>query len=230
MACSGITHTRTAAPPSGGHGPAGPIRVRGGRSPLLADGIDERVLMITDQRLLADGRIAPHSDADWMDGREGDLLLVNGQYQPVLSVRAGGWLRLRLINACAARYLHLSLPGHLWRQIGADGGWLEQVQAPVKQLLLVPGERADVLVALDGAPGSRAVLQSLPHAWQDGQCRAKPARAHPERALPARRRPGAPAAAAPPGRHRPLPAPAVRREVVLSETMSMEGGKHQMAF
>ena len=33
-----------------------------------ADGIDERVLMITDQRLLADGRIALHSDAR-LDGR-----------------------------------------------------------------------------------------------------------------------------------------------------------------
>lgn len=212
-------------------GLAGPIRVRGGRSPLPADGIDERVLMITDQRLLADGRIAPHSDADWMDGREGDLLLVNGQYQPVLSVRAGGWLRLRLINACAARYLHLSLPGHLWRQIGADGGWLEQVQAPVKQLLLVPGERADVLVALDGAPGSRAVLQSLPYV-RGKMVSAEQSRPEPILSVHYQR---TAAQARPPLPRRladiaPLPAPAVRREVVLSETMSMEGGKHQMAF
>lgn len=222
-------HGRTAAQVA--MGLAGPIRVRRHDEPLPVDGMDEQVLMITDQRLLADGQIAPHSDADWMDGREGDLLLVNGQYQPVLSVQAGQWLRLRLINACAARYLTLSLPGHAWVQIGTDGGYLATALPPVRVLQLVPGQRADVLVALDAAPGSRVVLQSLPYA------RGKMVSAEqsqPEALLSVQYRPQAavkrPRLPARLADITPLPAPAIRREVVLSETMRMDGGKHQMAF
>lgn len=80
-----------------------------------------------------------------MLGREGSILSVNGQVNPELQVAAGGLLRLRLLNASNARFWRLALEGHTMHLIATDGGALEQPM-PLQELLLVPGERADVLV------------------------------------------------------------------------------------
>lgn len=68
----------------------------------------------------------------------------------------------------------------------------------------MPGERADLLVTLDGAPGSRAVLQSLPYAR--GKMVSAEQR-HPESLLTVHYQPAAAS------KRPPLPAPAVRRFV-----------------
>ncbi len=96
-----------------------------------------------------------------MLGREGSILSVNGQVNPELQVAAGGLLRLRLLNASNARFWRLALEGHTMHLIATDGGSLEQ-PLPVQELLLVPGERADVLVQM--APeGGRFRLNNLPY-------------------------------------------------------------------
>jgi len=96
-----------------------------------------------------------------MLGREGSILSVNGQVKPELQVAAGGLLRLRLLNASNARFWRLALEGHTMHLIATDGGALEQ-PLPLQELLLVPGERADVLVQV--APeGGRFRLNNLPY-------------------------------------------------------------------
>jgi len=96
-----------------------------------------------------------------MLGREGSILTVNGQVNPELQVAAGGLLRLRLLNASNARFWRLALEGHTMHLIATDGGALEQPM-PLQELLLVPGERADVLVQI--APeGGRFRLNNLPY-------------------------------------------------------------------
>ena len=61
---------------------------------------------------------------DWQTGREGNYVLVNGQYQPVLTIKPGQSQRWRVLNATNARYLRLALTGHTLTLIGTDGGLL----------------------------------------------------------------------------------------------------------
>jgi FtsP/CotA-like multicopper oxidase with cupredoxin domain len=77
-------------------------------------------------------------------------------------VRAGERQRWRFVNAANARYFRLALPGQKLTLIGGDGGLLEAPRE-VDELLLVPGERADVLITPMGAPGSTLDLVSLPY-------------------------------------------------------------------
>ena len=109
-------------------------------------------------------------------GRQGEILTVNGQIQPNLSVPAGGLLRLRLVNASNARFYRLALEGHPFHLIATDGG---AIPAPIElqELLLAPGERADVLVQANRSPG-RYRLQALPYdrfaggmGWRGGRGR-----------------------------------------------------------
>lgn len=99
-----------------------------------------------------------------MAGREGGLLTVNGEVNPIWEMPASGLMRLRLVNASNARFYRLALEDHPFYLIGTDGHPLE---APVllSELLLVPGERADVLVQAQPeiAPGQTFKLMNLPY-------------------------------------------------------------------
>ncbi len=104
------------------------------------------------------GRVNPMQS---MLGREGDLITVNGQQNPGLVIDSGGLLRLRFVNASAARFYRLSLDDHPMYLIATDGG---AIAAPVElsELLLSPGERAEVLVKGD-RPGGTYRLVNLPY-------------------------------------------------------------------
>lgn len=107
---------------------------------------EEHVIVLKDLSL-RDGRPEPHKATDWADGKEGEMVLVNGRAQPVLDVTRP-LLRLRFVNASNARFYKLKLEGHPWHLIGTDGGLIEKPVA-YDELILVPGERADVLVRLE---------------------------------------------------------------------------------
>ncbi len=96
-----------------------------------------------------------------MRGREGNLITVNGQINPTLSIAAGGLLRLRVLNASPSRFYRLKLEAHPFYLIATDGG---AVEAPIEleQLVLAPGERAELLVKGDQIPG-RYRLLNLPY-------------------------------------------------------------------
>lgn len=124
-------------------GLVGPIVVRAADDPLAA--WPERHLFFTDLKLAADGSIAPNDMMDWMNGREGQFVLVNGARRPRIVVTQNE--RWRVWNACNARYLRLSLGvGHAFTQVGTDGGLLETPRDGLTELLLAPGERAELIV------------------------------------------------------------------------------------
>jgi bilirubin oxidase len=100
---------------------------------------------------------------DWQNGREGNYVLVNGQYQPVLTIKPGQSQRWRVLNATNARYLRLALTGHTMTLIGTDGGLLRSPVPGLNDILLAPAERVEVIVTASLAAGSSAVLQSLPY-------------------------------------------------------------------
>ncbi len=103
--------------------------------------------------------VAAHTPTDWVFGKEGELLLVNGQVRPVL--QAGrSLLRLRLVNASNARFWRIALDsGEALHVIALDGRFLEQ-RVELDELLLVPAARAEVLVTLPDHRARRLVYRN----------------------------------------------------------------------
>jgi FtsP/CotA-like multicopper oxidase with cupredoxin domain len=102
-----------------------------------------------------------HSRSDFMRGKEGDIVMVNGQVNPVLPIKPGQVQRWRIVNTSTARYYKLSLEGHSMFLVGTDANLLDQPY-PLTEILVTPGERIDVLVRADQPAGSYKFL-SLPY-------------------------------------------------------------------
>ncbi|MEJ1193571.1 multicopper oxidase family protein [Pseudarthrobacter sp. CCNWLW207] len=119
----------------------------------------ERVLVVSDTTLDGFGNILPATDMDRMMGREGELLLVNGQSNPQFSARPGERERWRVINACVARYLRLRLEGQQMQLLGMDLGRFRNPEK-LDEIVLTPGNRADLLVTTaTGDSVLRAIYQ-----------------------------------------------------------------------
>ncbi len=121
----------------------------------------EEFIVLKDYEIDRAGNIPAPDHMALMMGREGSLVTVNGQLNPGLSISQGGLLRLRLMNASASRFYRLQLEGHPFQLIATDGG---AIAAPVQlqELLLAPGERAEVLVQGNQQPGAYRLL-NLPY-------------------------------------------------------------------
>lgn len=135
-------------------GLAGLFIVRSKSDPLTA--FVEQHLVISDLKLTVDGQIPDNSADDWMNGREGQFVLINGTQKPQITI--SGRQRLRIWNACSARYLRLAIPGQDMTLVGTDGGLLEYPQI-LTEILLVPGQRIEVIV--DGNSRVNAILKGL---------------------------------------------------------------------
>ena len=135
-----------------------PIVVRGDDDlPVDAD----RVLVLDDVKVESSGLLSETiTSLDLMVGRQGNVLLVNGEKQPRLAAQAGGRERWRLLNAANGTYFRVHLPDRRLRVIGWDGGLLPDPYE-VDDLVIAPGERYEVLVDLAGAEGDALELQTL---------------------------------------------------------------------
>jgi len=143
-------------------GMAGLLVVRSRTDPVPA-AIEERLLVISDLRLALDGTIPANTTMDWQNGREGNYVLVNGQYRPVLTINPGQSQRWRILNATNARYLRLALTGHTVTLIGTDGGLLRSPVPGLDEILLAPAERVEVIVTASLSSQASVVLQALPY-------------------------------------------------------------------
>lgn len=122
-------------------------------------GVDDIPVIIQDRRLLADGGLAYMTHPHDVMGMKGDHILVNGREQPYWKAPAQ-WVRLRILNASNARMYHLAFADHRpFVVIASDAGLLER-GVPVRQLLLAPAERVELLVDLRRDRGRSVVLQS----------------------------------------------------------------------
>ena len=118
----------------------------------------ERLLVISDIAFDAGGGVAAASQFDRMTGREGDLVMVNGQLGAALAAQPGDRERWRIVNACSSRHLRLRLDGQRMQLLGMDAGRYDQPHE-VEEFVLTPGNRADVLVT---AAAGESVLRTLP--------------------------------------------------------------------
>ena len=128
----------------------------------IPGGAYEIPLVIQDRQFNPDGTMLyPRSDiagVTWIGEYFGDVMLVNGKVWPFLNVEPRLY-RFRILNGCNARILDLSLGGVPMWQIGAEGGlWDKPV--PVRNLVLAPAERADVIADFRGARGRNLLVQN----------------------------------------------------------------------
>lgn len=122
---------------------------------------ETHVLILKDSTLRG-GAPEPHASArDWLHGKTGEFVTVNGRVNPVLPIRPGQVQRWRILNACNARIFKLSLERHVLRVIGTDGGLLDKPY-PLRTLVVAPGERLDVLVKADQGAKTHRLL-TLPY-------------------------------------------------------------------
>ncbi|MFJ4228542.1 multicopper oxidase family protein [Paenarthrobacter nicotinovorans] len=201
--------------------------------PVPIESSAERVLVISDTTLDGLGNIAATPDMERTMGREGEMILVNGQSNPQLSARPGQRERWRIINACVARYLRLRLEDQQLQLIGVDSGRFPTPK-PVAELRLASGNRADLLVTT--ATGD-SVLRALyeDRGTMEGMMRRErgsrsPADQSNSTALATLHVTGQPVASLPPVPLQKVPgdlraAPlAIRRHIVLATGMTMGGG------
>jgi FtsP/CotA-like multicopper oxidase with cupredoxin domain len=139
----------------------GALIVRAADEPLL-DG--EQVLVLDDLKLNQKGELATFGGfVQGHDGREGDVRLVNGKREPVLSIAAGQTERWRIVNAASARYVRLSIGGTPFQILGTDGGLLE-APVPCTEILLAPADRVEIAVG-PLEEGDDIAIEALPY-WR----------------------------------------------------------------
>jgi spore coat protein A, manganese oxidase len=128
----------------------------------IPGGAYEIPLVVQDRSFNPDGTLLyPSSDiagATWIGEYFGDVMLVNGKVWPHLEVEPRLY-RFRILNGCNARIVSLDLGAPSMWQIGAEGG-LWDVPVPVKELVLAPAERADVLVDFSRLAGQSLVMKN----------------------------------------------------------------------
>jgi FtsP/CotA-like multicopper oxidase with cupredoxin domain len=153
----------------------GAIIVRDANDPLPAS-IPEKLLILSDNRFHPDGSpdiadpSSPQGLVDRENGREGNVLLVNGKVMPVLGITSGEIQRWRVINVSAARIYRLAIPGQTLQHVGDDGGLFERPRE-LGEILLANSERVELLIRGTGSPGSHTTLQTLPYDRYDAHTR-----------------------------------------------------------
>jgi FtsP/CotA-like multicopper oxidase with cupredoxin domain len=120
-------------------------------------------LFYPNSRAFFDGFLGPYiptTDVSpiWNPEFFGNHIVVNGKTWPFLEVEPRRY-RFRLLNGCQSRFLILSFDDpkvEVW-QIGNEGGFL---RAPVqlKELLMGPAERADIIVDFTNVKSGKSVI------------------------------------------------------------------------
>jgi len=126
----------------------------------LPSGQQELPLVIQDKRINASGIIYNPSMEEVMAGYMGESIFVNGIYSPFTNV-ATRYYRLRILNGSNARVYNLAFSNNADMIIIGNDGGLQNNPATVKEILISPGERLDVLVNFNAVPvGSEIFLLS----------------------------------------------------------------------
>jgi blue copper oxidase len=126
----------------------------------LPSGEFEIPLIIQDKRFAGPSLDYSPTEDEIMTGYLCENIMVNGVFAPLASV-ANTWYRLRLLNGSTARVYNLAFTNDIaFHIIGSDGGLLEKPEHAMN-VLLGPGERADVLVDFSSLPmGAEVFLVS----------------------------------------------------------------------
>ena len=123
----------------------------------------DRVLVLDDVKLDRQGNIAKTALFDRHSGREGKVLVINGRSEPEYEIAAGQVERWRIVNACSARYVRLSLGGRPFRMIGGDGGLRDEAVTVDRDAAPARGDRVELAVGPFEDEGAEIAIESLPY-------------------------------------------------------------------
>ena len=110
-------------------------------------GVDDIPVIIQDRDFTAEGQLDFAIDNDDA-GKLYGVLTANGTINPFVQVPTG-LVRLRLLNGSQARIYELGVQGASMTKIASDGGYLAGPVA-IEQLVLAPGDRAEIVVDVGG--------------------------------------------------------------------------------
>ena len=134
----------------------------------LPSGEYEREIVIQDRIFTDEGELYYPSEPELPDQPEpsvlpeffGDSIVVNGMAWPYLEVEPREY-RLRMLNGSDSRFYVLEFGGgEEFLQIGTDVGLLDSPVA-LTQLVIGPGERADLVVDFSELSGEQIILRNL---------------------------------------------------------------------
>ncbi|KOO52630.1 multicopper oxidase family protein [Viridibacillus arvi] len=149
-------------------GLAGFYLIRNHRERLLnlPNGKYEIPLIIQDKTFNKDGSLyyptqprkpVPELETSIVPTFIGDTILVNGKVWPYLNVEPRKY-RFRLLNGSNSRFYNIKLDsGQLIYQIGTDGGLMEY-PIGVREIMLSPAERADVIIDFTNLEGKNVIM------------------------------------------------------------------------
>lgn len=129
----------------------------------LPSGKYEIPLLLCDRLFDREGQlyypVSGNAKSPWLGELFGNVTLVNGKLFPYLDVEPRKY-RFRLVNGSNGRFYYLSLGDKVeFHQIGSDQGLLAE-PVPLKELVLAPGERADLVVDFAAHQGKQLLLHS----------------------------------------------------------------------
>lgn len=164
QACTSWYHPHT-------HGKTGPQTYNGLAGLVIIDddnmdslplpntyGVDDLPLIIQDRTLDSRGNLQ-YSVDDAEDGMMAEIITVNGIANPITKVPAS-LVRLRMLNGSNARYYRFRFSDNrIFHSIATDGGLLEE-PVPIREIVMLPGERNEIVV--DFSDGNPAQLVSGP--------------------------------------------------------------------
>ncbi|SFA85803.1 MULTISPECIES: multicopper oxidase family protein [unclassified Bacillus (in: firmicutes)] len=138
------------------------------RSLNLPSGKFEVPLMIQDKTFNQDGSLYyPKQPEKPVPGLKtsivpefiGETILVNGKAYPYLRVETRKY-RFRILNASNTRFYRIYLDSHqLMYQIATDGGLMEQ-PIGIREILLAPAERVEVIIDFSNLEGKRIIMKN----------------------------------------------------------------------
>jgi FtsP/CotA-like multicopper oxidase with cupredoxin domain len=116
---------------------------------LLATARDEvrLVIQVLPQRMLADIEAQSGADPPVITGTgPSNLLLVNGQLNPVISMANGRWYRWRVLFSSLHHRARLDTPGCEFGILAKDGVYLLDAPRPLDYMQFASGNRVDVII------------------------------------------------------------------------------------
>jgi spore coat protein A, manganese oxidase len=124
----------------------------------IPGGAYEIPIVIQDRTFYPNGQL--FFPADWEPEFFGDTIVVNGAPWPFLNVEPRKY-RFRFLNGSNSRFYNLDIAGGpAFHHIGSEGGMFD---APItsKRILILPAERADVIVDFAGFEGKALTLRNV---------------------------------------------------------------------
>ena len=150
-------------------GLAGTLLVENPDSAIPAAEVSQEIMIFDDILLDPTGQVTEAFSGtpeeillEKINGREGNVFLVNGKVAPSIPVEIGKTQRWRIVNIANTRFLRLSIPNVEFTRVGGDEGLLYTPEPNLKSIFLVPGQRADVVFTPTGVAGD-----SVPVIWTD---------------------------------------------------------------